>query len=73
MKRRSQLTVDQLLTADEAYQRTATRKICIERRGYTVVEKWECELNRELKANPEMKEFFDNVKIVDPMDPREGI
>lgn len=72
MKRRHQLTADQILTAEEAYQRTVKRKQYIEDKGYTVIEMWECTLNFELKKNLEMKEHFDNIKIIDPLDPREA-
>ena len=33
---------------------------------------WECDLKKELKRNREMKEFFDSVKILDPLDPRDA-
>ena len=35
-----------------------------------VVEMWECEINRELKRNEEMKEYFDNYDLTDPLEPR---
>ena len=33
---------------------------------------WECDLKRELQANGEMKQFFENCDIHDPFDPREA-
>ena len=39
---------------------------------YSVIEKWECQLCKELTENREMAEFFDNVKIVEPLDAREA-
>lgn len=72
MKIRYQKTADQILSADEAYQRTVKRKYDIEDQGYTVVEMWECQLNLDLKRDIEMREFFDTIKIMEPMDPREA-
>ena len=40
--------------------------------GYRVRVMWECELKRELNANPEMKAFFNTVELNAPMDPREA-
>ena len=43
------------MTADEAYQRTLDRKQFLENQGYTVHEMWECELQKQLRRDPEMK------------------
>lgn len=72
MPKRNQLTADQRLTANAAYERTVARRLDIESKGYRIVEIWECEIYRELKTNVEMKRFFDTVLLTDPMDPREG-
>lgn len=47
MKKRNKLTSDQILTAEAAYERTAERKQYIQSRGYSVIKKWTCEVNRE--------------------------
>lgn len=39
---------------------------------YTVIEKWECELRQELKQDQRMAAFFENVKIIEPLDAREA-
>lgn len=72
MHNRSQLSADALLTAQEAYERTIHRRKFIENMGYTVVEKWECQLARELQENEEMKAFFNSIKHIDPLDPRDA-
>jgi len=61
------------MTVREAYERTQERRLYLETQGYTVVEKWECDLNRELLDNPEMKKFWDQNKIFEPLNPRGGI
>ena len=40
--------------------------------GYRVVEMWECELDKKLEEDEEMKRYFDERKIVDPLDPRDA-
>jgi len=37
------------------------RKAYIEKQGFNLIEKWECEIRRELKENTEMKTFFRQV------------
>ena len=40
--------------------------------GYCVVEMWECELDKKLEEDDEMKRYFDQYKIVDPLNPRDA-
>ena len=40
--------------------------------GYRVVEMWECELDKKLEEDEEMKRYFDQYKIVDPLNPRDA-
>ena len=40
--------------------------------GYRVVEMWECELDRKLEEDEEMKRYFDERKIIDPLNPRDA-
>ena len=60
------------LTADESFQKTVEKVETIKNLGYVVKEFWECEVNRMLEQDPEMKLFFDSVEIQDPIDPRDG-
>lgn len=66
------MSADQRLTAEAAYERTIERRKAIEARGYTVVEKWECQLYQELKTNHDMEQFFSSVTLTESMDPREA-
>lgn len=72
MTKRNNYTLDNLKTAEEAFQRTIQRKIHLESLGYTLIEKWECDLRKELEANKEMDAFFKSVNIMDPIGPREA-
>jgi len=71
-KKRNQTVAGSNLTADEAFSRTLQRKQYIESKGYTVIEKWGCELEQELANNKEMANFFEKCAISDPIEPREG-
>ena len=41
-------------------------------KGYRVVELWECELDKKLEEDEEMKRYFDEYEIVDPLNPRDA-
>jgi hypothetical protein len=73
MKKRNQLTGDYFTTAKEAYERTIHRISTLRSAGYAIVELWECDLQRHLATNPEMREFFDNVKMEEPLNARDGM
>ena len=45
-------------TAEHLYMRTLDRQRFLERQGHVVSVKWECQLNAELLADANMKEFF---------------
>ena len=56
----------------ELYDHTLERRKYIEERGYTVVEMWECDYDKDLKTNMTMKAFIDTIKIASPLDPRQA-
>ena len=66
MNARSQKTMEQL------YKDTLKKVNYLESHGFVVVQKWECELKKELKEDEEMKQFFDEYEIVDPLQPRDA-
>ncbi|CAB4042145.1 DNA polymerase [Paramuricea clavata] len=41
--------------------------------GYNVVEMWGCQLKRMIEYDPEMKAFFDNFEISEPLEPRNAL
>jgi len=62
-----------LWTAGETvYQTTMDKCMDLEEAGYKVEQLWECELKRELEADAEMDQFFHQLRIQDPMDPRDA-
>ena len=66
MNARSQKTMEQL------YKDTLKKVNYLEDHGFEVVQKWECELKKELKEDEEMKQFFDEYEIVGPLQPRDA-
>ena len=40
--------------------------------GFHVVEMWECELAKELEHNENMKRYFEEHELVDPLQPRDA-
>ena len=43
-----------------------------EKLGYTYVEKWECDFERELKANVTMYNFINSLEMISALEPREA-
>lgn len=58
-------------TMQNLYQRTLEKTRYLKRRGYNVVEMWECDIKRELDVNPDMKTYFERFEIIEPLQPRE--
>ena len=40
--------------------------------GFHVVEMWECELMKEMEHDEDMKRYFDEYELVDPLQPRDA-
>ena len=59
-------------TMEELYMDTKKKVKFLKDQGFRVVEKWGCELEKELKDDEEMKQFFDQNKIIDPLQPRDA-
>ena len=57
---------------EELYMNTKKKVKFLKDQGFRVVEKWGCELEKELKDDEEMKQFFDQNKIIDPLQPRDA-
>ncbi|KAK3918067.1 putative DNA polymerase [Frankliniella fusca] len=45
---------------DNRYENTVRLTALFRRNGFTVIEKWECEFNLELKTDPDTMAFFEN-------------
>ena len=62
----SQKTIEQL------YKDTVRKVNYLKKRGFEVEQKWECELEKELEEDEEMKQFFEQYEIIDPLQPRDA-
>ena len=59
-------------TMEQLYKDTMKKVNYLENHGFEVVQKWQCELEKELKEDEEMKQFFEQYEIVDPLQPRDA-
>ena len=41
-------------------------------KGFHVVEMWECELMKELEHDEDMRRYFEEHELVDPLQPRDA-
>ena len=57
---------------EQLYKDTMKKVNYLENHGFVVEQKWECELEKELKEDEEMKQFFDEYEIIDPLQPRDA-
>ena len=59
---------------EDVYQATLSKIAFLEERGYTVVQMWGCQLQRQLKEDLRMRAFFTGLKeIPDPMNHRSAL
>lgn len=60
-------------TMGELYEKTLQRRDYLTSQGFRVVEKWECELKKELSESEETSEYFGNCTIAEPLEPRHAL
>ena len=59
-------------TMDELWQKTVAFTSELERKGFKVIEKWECQLRDEMKDNEILAELYDRYKPYEPLKPRDA-
>ena len=59
-------------TPEEVLEVTEERNKWIKHAGYNLKVMWECEWTKEKKTDPEIQEFVKELKIQDPLNPREA-
>jgi hypothetical protein len=72
VQNRKALCADKKETMEDAYHRTLDRKNLISLAGFNIIEKWGCDLDKDLADNDQMKEFFKQTKIMQALDARNG-
>ena len=59
-------------TVEELYQATICKRMALLRAGYTVIEMWECDWNKQVDTNPLVKHFLTSFDLVAPLEPRDA-
>ena len=59
-------------TMEELYIDTKKKVKFLKDQGFRVVQKWGCELKKELEEDEEMNQFFDQNQIIDSLQPRDA-
>ena len=53
-------------TVNEVYYATERKAAMLRQAGYQVIEKWECDFNRDKKTDPQLKSFLQDLEMVPP-------
>ena len=59
-------------TMEKLYKDTVRKVKYLKDHGFEVEQKWECELTKELEEDEELKQFFEEHEIIDPLQPRDA-
>ena len=57
---------------EELYENTLEKNCYLKEQGFNVIEMWECELKKEMERNEDMKRYFEEHELVDPLQPRDA-
>ena len=56
----------------ELYEGTKEKVRYLENQGLRVIEKWECQLRKEMEHDEEMHRYFEEYELVDPLQARDA-
>ena len=59
-------------TMEELYKDTVRKVNYLKDHGFEVEQKWGCELTKDLEEDEEMKQFFEDHELMDPLQPRDA-
>ena len=71
-KNRGTVNSVNLKTMEQLYKDTNRKVKYLKDQGFNVEQKWECEFAKETEGDGEMKQFFEEHEIVDPLQPRDA-
>ena len=57
---------------EKLYKDTVRKVNYLKDHGFEVEQKWGCELTKDLEEDEEMKQFFEEHELVDPLQPRDA-
>ena len=56
----------------QLYEDTFEKVKHLKDQGFQVIEKWECDLVKEMEHDEDMRRYFEEYEIVDPLQPRDA-
>ena len=59
-------------TMEELYKDMVRKVNYLKEHGFEVEQKWGCELTKDLEEDEEMKQFFEDHELIDPLQPRDA-
>ena len=59
-------------TMHQLYEDTKEKVAYLEKQGFRVIEKWECQLRKEMEHDEEMRRYFEEHELVDPLQARDA-
>ena len=59
-------------TMKQLYKDTVRKVNYLKDHGFEVEQKWGCELTKDLEQDEEMKQFFQDHELIDPLQPRDA-
>ena len=59
-------------TMEQLFEDTHEKVKYLKDQGFEVKQKWECELVKEMEHDEEMRRYFEEYELVDPLQPRDA-
>jgi hypothetical protein len=59
-------------TMQTLYEATIEKVCYLREQGFNIMEMWECDLKKELEENEEIRHYFEEYDLVDPLQPRDA-
>ena len=56
----------------QLFEDTLEKVYYLKDQGFQVVEMWECDLVEEMKHDEDMRRYFEEYELVDPLQPRDA-
>ena len=57
---------------EQLYEDTGVKVKYLKDQGFEVIQMWECKLVKERENDEEMKRYFEEYELVDPLQPRDA-
>ena len=57
---------------EQLFEDTIKKVKYLEKQGFEVEQKWECKLVKEMEHNEDMRRYFEEHELVDPLQPRDA-